>query len=216
MEEGRFGKDAFPIRRFILQRPRTLRLSRGELVRRLGYRDLGKAHNVLRVLLALVTGENLASTKALRDAVLPAITEQQNNMRRARVLAEDCYRAVFRPHLQVQPERRIPSQIFMAAMIAVARLRVVSISDIGKNRPPLLSQSESRLMERCVIRKARRLGFRVPRPALKALRGQALECSLALRKPLPNLSSPALVIGKTQSATGGGFSIPRCQGSLWL
>ena len=135
----RFGEDAFPVSRLILDRARTLRLSRRALVRRLGYRDLGKGHNALSGLLMTgtvpsVASKNLASAleidQAIVDAMLSATARQKGDMKRAAVLAyEDTYRADFVPHLQVQTERRIPSPIFAAAMIGVARLRVVPLPD---------------------------------------------------------------------------------------
>ena len=39
------------------------------------------------------------------------------------------YRAGFRPHLQIQTERRIPSPIFLAALLGTARLRIVWLTD---------------------------------------------------------------------------------------
>jgi hypothetical protein len=36
-----FGEDNYPIGRFILHRARTLGMSRSDLVRQLGYRDIG-------------------------------------------------------------------------------------------------------------------------------------------------------------------------------
>jgi hypothetical protein len=51
-------------------------------------------------------------------------------MRRSQILArEDAYRASFRPHLQVETERRIPSPIFIAALLTTRRLRIVQLPD---------------------------------------------------------------------------------------
>jgi hypothetical protein len=49
--QPRYGEDAYPIGRFILDRARALRLTRTEVVRRLGYRDLGAGHRVLNTIL---------------------------------------------------------------------------------------------------------------------------------------------------------------------
>jgi len=42
--QARHEEDAYPIGRFILERARALGLSRTELVRRLGYRQIGNGH----------------------------------------------------------------------------------------------------------------------------------------------------------------------------
>jgi hypothetical protein len=49
--------------------------------------------------------------------------------RRLRLEREHAYRASFRPHLQVQTERAVPSPIFIAALLTVARLRIVALPD---------------------------------------------------------------------------------------
>ena len=46
-----------------------------------------------------------------------------------RIESERAYRASFRPHLQVQTERAVPSPIFVAALLTVARLRTISLPD---------------------------------------------------------------------------------------
>ncbi len=43
----RFGEDKYPIGRFILDRARALCMSRNDLVRRLGYHDIGSGHEAL-------------------------------------------------------------------------------------------------------------------------------------------------------------------------
>jgi len=42
--QASFGEDAYPLGRFILDRAQALGLSRTELVRRLGYRQIGNGH----------------------------------------------------------------------------------------------------------------------------------------------------------------------------
>jgi hypothetical protein len=142
--QARFGETGFPIGRFILDKARDLALSRTDLVRRLGYRELGKGHCALSEL--LMTGmvppliaQNLASAlesdQEIVDAVLLATAQQQhdsarNDSARTKVLAqEESYRTDFQPHLQVQTERRVPSPIFVAAIMGVARLRVVQLPE---------------------------------------------------------------------------------------
>jgi hypothetical protein len=137
--QPRFGEDAFPVGRLIFDRARTLGLSRSDLVRRLGYRDVGKGHRVLSEILATGTVPPLAARKfanaleidqEIVDAVILATTQKQHDTSRAKVLAqEEVYRADFQPHLQVQTERRVPSPIFVAAIMGVARLRIVRLPD---------------------------------------------------------------------------------------
>jgi hypothetical protein len=56
--QPRFGEDAYPTGRLILDRARGLSVSRTELVRRLGYRKIGNGHKAL--------------AEALRTGVVPA------------------------------------------------------------------------------------------------------------------------------------------------
>ena len=49
--------------------------------------------------------------------------------RRLRVENERAYVAAFRPHLQVQTERAVPSPIFVAALLTVTRLRIIRLPD---------------------------------------------------------------------------------------
>ena len=49
--------------------------------------------------------------------------------RRVRVENERAYLASFRPRLQVQTERAVPSPIFVAALLTVARLRIIRLPD---------------------------------------------------------------------------------------
>jgi hypothetical protein len=51
------------------------------------------------------------------------------NKRRLRVESERAHRASFRPHLQVETQRAVPSPILIAALLTVARLRSIPLSD---------------------------------------------------------------------------------------
>jgi hypothetical protein len=136
---ARFGEDKYPIGRFILDRARALGLSRTDLVRRLGYRDLAGGHKALSA--TLLTGviaplieHHLAGAlnadETLVRAVIAATRQQQRDEAcRMRNGTERAYRASFRPHLQVQTERIVPSPIFVAALLTVARLRIIRLSD---------------------------------------------------------------------------------------
>jgi hypothetical protein len=136
--QARFGEDTYPIGRFILERARTLGISRSELVSRLGYRQIGKGHKALTA--ALMTGtvpphmaKHLAVAlevdDTLVDTVVAATTRQQQDEARALILArEAAYRAAFRPHLRTETTRTIPEPIFIAALLGTARLRHVEVS----------------------------------------------------------------------------------------
>jgi hypothetical protein len=137
--QPRFGEDRYPIGRFILERSRALGIGRTDLVRRLGYRDISKGHKALSaVLLTGVVASHIAKhlanaldvDNALVESVIGA-TERQNWDEAAarRGESERAYCGSFRPHLQVQTERAVPSPIFVAALLTVARLRIVALPD---------------------------------------------------------------------------------------
>ena len=135
----RYREDAYPIGRLILDRANSLGLSRTDLARRFGYRDLNSGHRALaKVLLAGIVPpfiqEKLADAievdKDFLDAVLLATARQHHDEVRSQILArEDAYRAAFRPHLQVETERTIPSPIFIAALLTTRRLRIVPLPE---------------------------------------------------------------------------------------
>jgi hypothetical protein len=137
--QPRYGEDANPIGRFILDRTKMLGLTRTDLVRRLGYRGLTSGQSALSAF--LLTGvvppfveKKLASVlevqQDLIDTLLLTTARQLNDEARTQILArEGAYRAAFQPHLQVQTERRNPSPIFIAALLPVRRLRIVPLPD---------------------------------------------------------------------------------------
>jgi hypothetical protein len=137
--QPRFGEDSYPIGRFILDRSKMLGLSRTDLVRRFEYRDLNRGHAALSGFLLTGVVPPFAERKLagvleadqeFLDTVLLATARQLHDEARSRILArEDGYRAAFRPHLQVTTERRDPSQIFIAALFTVKRLRIVPLPD---------------------------------------------------------------------------------------
>ena len=136
--QPRFGECRCPIGRFI-DRTRALGMSRSGLVRRLGYRNLAGGHKVLST--ALLSGvaasqiaDHLASAleadEALLAVVIGATSQQRSDeAHRLRIEREQVYGDSFRPHIQVQTERRIPSPIFVAALLTVARLRIIRLPD---------------------------------------------------------------------------------------
>jgi hypothetical protein len=133
--QPRFGEKKYPIGRFILERARTLGMSRSDLVRRFHYLDISNGHKALSAL--LLTGvvpdriakhlaEALEINDALLGSVIGATTRQKcDEAHVRRVESEQAYRASFQPHLQVQTEHAVPSPIFVAALLTVARLRIV-------------------------------------------------------------------------------------------
>jgi hypothetical protein len=139
MIQPRFREDAYPIGRFILDRAKTLGLTRSDLVRRFGYGGLTSGHAALSGFLK--TGivpsfiekklaNALAIEQGMLDAVLVTTARQLHDEASARTLArEEACRAAFRPHLQVETERRVPSPIFIAALLTTARLRIVPLPD---------------------------------------------------------------------------------------
>jgi hypothetical protein len=137
--QARFGEDAYPIGRFVLDRAKSLGLTRTDLVRRFYYRDLNSGHAALRSLLLTGVVPSFVEKKLARaleveqeflDTVLVATARQLHDEARAQILArEDAYRSAFRPHLQVATERRVPSPIFIAAPLTTKRLRIVPLPD---------------------------------------------------------------------------------------
>jgi hypothetical protein len=137
--QSRYGEDAYPIGRFILDRAKTLGLTRTDLVRRFGYCGLTSGHAALSGFLQSGIVPPFVEKKLacvlevqqdLIDMVLLATARQLNDEARTQILArEGAYRAAFQPHLQVQTERRNPSPIFIAALMTVRRLRIVPLPD---------------------------------------------------------------------------------------
>jgi hypothetical protein len=137
--QPRYGEDTYAIGRFILDRAKTLGLSRTDLVRRFGYHGLTSGHAAVTGFLLTGIVPPFIRTKLARlleveedliDTMLLATAQQVHDEARTQILAkEDAYRAAFRPHLQVQTERRNPSPIFVAALLTTRRLRIVSLPD---------------------------------------------------------------------------------------
>jgi len=137
--QPRYGEDTYPIGRLVLDRTKALGLSRTDLVRRLGYRDLNSGHRALTDLLTdgIVSpfidgklGHALEVDEDLIEPVLLATARQIHDETRVQILArEEAYRSGFRPHLQVETERRVPSPIFVAALLATKRLRILRLPD---------------------------------------------------------------------------------------
>jgi hypothetical protein len=133
-----FGEDSYPISRLLVYRARTLGLTRSDLARKFGYRDLGDAHKALAN--ALKTGtvpahmrNHLGTALELDEAVIDSVVESTSRQRqdewRASLLAEEKKRmARFRPHLRTETARSVPQPIFIAALIGTARFRLVEVA----------------------------------------------------------------------------------------
>ena len=141
-----FGEDKYPISRLLVYRARALGLTRSDLARSLGYRDLGDAHKALAN--ALKTGtvpahmrNHLGSALELDETVIDSVVESTSRQRqdewRAWLLAEEKERmARFQPHLRTETARTVPQPIFIAALIGTARLRLVEVpSEIWEASP---------------------------------------------------------------------------------
>jgi hypothetical protein len=155
--QPRFGEDAYPIGRLILDRARSLSVSRTELVRRLGYRKIGNGHKALAE--ALRTGvvpahmrKHLSSALELDEAVVESVIESTSRQRldewRARLLARETeHLAHFQPHLRTETARTIPKPIFIAALIGTARFRLAELpSEIWEASP----DDRSRLVKQAI------------------------------------------------------------------
>jgi hypothetical protein len=133
-----FGEDRYPISGLLVYRARALGLTRRDLARRLGYRNLGDAHKALTN--ALKTGavpahmrKHLGGALELDDAVIDSVmgstSHQRQDERRARLLAEEKeHMARFQPHLRTETARTVPEPIFVAALVGTARLRLVELT----------------------------------------------------------------------------------------
>ena len=181
-----FGEDEYPIGRFILERARALGMSRSDLVHRLGDHGIGSGHEALTA--ALLNGsvstqmanqlaDALEADDALVGFVIRATRRQKRDearldrplwkltdaisgkKRRLRVESERAYCASFRPHLQVQTERAVPSPIFVAAMLTVARLRIIHLPNEALTAS---DEARDRIVKPIIIDHGRENGGRVP------------------------------------------------------
>ena len=112
-------------------------MTRSDLARRFGYRDIGSAHKALAE--TLMTGkvprymwshlaQALEIDQSILDAVMELTARQQQDEWRAWLLdREKEHIAHFRPHLRTETVRTVPEPIFIAALIGTARLRLVEL-----------------------------------------------------------------------------------------
>lgn len=136
--QPRFFEIEYAIGRVVVDRTNALGMSRRQLVHQLGYQDRPfKGHELLSAFLA---GANLSPPflnrlsnvleiePSILDAAILATARELDAEAATRALgAEQQYRTSFRPHLQIQTSRRIPSPICVAAVIGIRRLRAVEL-----------------------------------------------------------------------------------------
>jgi hypothetical protein len=136
--QPRFSDIRYAIGRVVVDRTNALDMSRRQLVHQLGYQDRpSKGHELLS---AFMAGANLSPPfldrlsnvleiePSILDAAILATARELDAEAAIRALdAEQRYRTSFRPHLQIQTARRVPSPICVAAMIGIRRLRAVEL-----------------------------------------------------------------------------------------
>jgi hypothetical protein len=126
-------KSDLAIATLVRSRMIELGLSRGELAKRLGYKNIAKG---IRRIVALCDGD-IEGTKQFLDVLPQALETSAETVKRALdqtvreiELAEKreaeardkIWRDNFRPHAIILTERSVPSPIFVAAMIGVEKL----------------------------------------------------------------------------------------------
>src|SRR3984893_9075380 len=134
-------KSDLAIAALIQSRMTELGLSRSELVKRLGYKNLAKG---IRRIDVLCDGD-IEGTKQFLDVLPQALETSAENVKRAldqtvRELEsaerqeaearEKIWRENFCPHAIILTERSVPSPIFVAAMIGVEKLLRIDLDAI--------------------------------------------------------------------------------------
>ena len=124
-----------PITTLIMSRCQELGLTRAQLVKRTGYKNVSKG---IRRLEEVLLGD-LQSTKYLIEGLPAALDLPANVINRAvektrRQIEEEeeaAWRASFKPHAIILTERERPEPIFVAALIGVERLLRVDFNPEG-------------------------------------------------------------------------------------
>jgi hypothetical protein len=148
----------FAIAALIESRSRDLGLSRAELVRRAGFKNIAKG---MRRLDSLVAGD-LETTRTLihglataLDVPKPVVDQAMEDTRRqiewgkqqAAEKEEAAWRAEFKPHAIILTERTRPQPIFVAALIGVENLLRLDF-DTGGNPVGYVKKAEQELERR--------------------------------------------------------------------
>jgi hypothetical protein len=143
--QARYYEDRYPIGRLVFCRANALGLTRRGLAERLGFRDLTKGHQALSKIMLTGTvppsitnlaGALEADPSLIDEAISATARQQEAEQQRQLIGREEAYRAAFRPHLQIQTERTVPSPIFLAALMTVERLRRVRLPDVVASADP--------------------------------------------------------------------------------
>ena len=164
----------------IVDRTRVLDLSRPDLMRRAGYKNIAKGLRRLDKLLAGDLDKTRDLIRALPAAlVVPpevvehAIEETRRRMAEAQQAAqqarEEAWCTAFRPHAIILTERTVPRPIFVAAIIGVERLLGM---DFNLALPPLSYASQALAGIRRRLSESRSVSGRIP-DALSAFVGQS-------------------------------------------
>ena len=146
-----FISEPLAIVSLIVDRSRLLDLSRPDLVRRAGYKNIAKGLRRLDELLAGDLDKTRALIRALpaaldapTEVVEHAIEETRRQIAEAQEAAkkarEAAWRAAFRPHAIILAERTVPQPIFVAAIIGVERLLRI---DFDLALPPVSYTSQA-------------------------------------------------------------------------
>ena len=151
------------------------RLKRWALAAAISFADLVTATTaMLSGMVALQIAEHIANSlevdETLVRVVIGATSQQKSDeARRLRIEREEAYSGSFRPHLQVQTERRVPSQIFVVALLTVARLRIIRLPDEAITAD---GEARDRIVKAIILDHRRETGGHVP--AFGAITGYLL------------------------------------------
>lgn len=134
----------WPIRILIETRRRALGLSKSDLVRRLGYRNIDKGLRRLHLVCDGRFEHAEGLLRALPDALEldpvvaeAAVAETLEQLQRAR---DAVWRATFVPHAAILTERTRPEPIFVAAVIGVHRILRIDF-DLNADRSTFVHQA---------------------------------------------------------------------------
>ena len=133
-----------PIKALIIQRSKELGLSRTDLIRRAGWRNITKG---LRLLDEICVGD-FHRTRTLLQALPTALEVSPDEVRQAvehtqrhiRETEEAAYRSSFVPHAIILTDRKIPHPIFAAAILGVYQLIGVDF-DLTKEPETFVEQA---------------------------------------------------------------------------
>ena len=136
--------DHLPIQTLVSSRCEELGLRPVELVGRCGYRNTNKG---LRRLEQLCQGDFSSSATLIRtlpsalDVPAEALTKAvEDTQRQIHEAEENAWRAAFVPHAVILTERQRPTQLFVAAILGIERLRRVDF-DLSESPVTYIQQA---------------------------------------------------------------------------